>query len=114
MSNKSNSRVVTNPKDRKKQKKKRFTIALSEDVDSRLEILSEQMGVTKAQAVSMMIGQSLYSWEQAWKMFSDPNKLGQLVSAIQLSSQNGNIIAQQLADGVKEGERLADNVLEEK
>lgn len=113
MSTKENQ-VVANPAKKQKQKKVRLTISLPEDIDSRLEVLADRMGVTKAQACSMMIGQSVFSWEQTWGIFSDPAALGQLLGSLQNAVPNDNSLVQTFTKSVKEGERIADEVLNDK
>ncbi len=114
MSKKESNRVVANPEEKTKQKKVRLTISLPEDIDSRLETLSSRMGVTKAQACSMMIGQAVFSWEQAWGLFSDPTALGQLLGTIQTTAQNGNVFAQSFTKSIEAGEKCADEILKDK
>lgn len=91
-----------------KGKRVRLTISVSEDVNERLERLAERMGVTKTQACSIMIGQSLFSWEQTWGLFSNPQFMAQIMEAADKNPEG------LFAKSIKEGEMFTDEVINKK
>ena len=60
--------------------KVRISIAVTPELNERIEKMASRMGMSKATLCSMLVSQQIDSFEQAWKMLGNPQLMGQLLS----------------------------------
>lgn len=60
--------------------KVRISIAVSPELNERIESMAKRMGMSKATLCSVLVSQQIDTFEKTWEMLGNPELMGKLLS----------------------------------
>ena len=61
--------------------KVRISIAVSPELNERIESMAKRMGMSKATLCSVLVSQQIDTFEKTWEMLGNPELMGKMLSA---------------------------------
>ena len=62
-------------------RKVRISIAVSPELNERIESMAKRMGMSKATLWSVLVSQQIDTFEKTWEMLGNPELMGKMLSA---------------------------------